>query len=396
VAEEPQQSEWEPNEAWAPVARAEATDAATAYAEARARCPVVRVEAVFGGFWAVLGHDELVEAALATETFSNVVPLFATRRPPLECDPPEHQFYRRMLNGCFARDKMKLLEPGIRRFAVEMLEPLLATGSADLAVEFTYPFPTRVLCLLLSLPDEDWRLIKEWTEAALHLGGQSAPGSSERIAAEERIRPYMLELIAARRERPGDDLVSALVGGDHELPSLDDETILGIVMMLFSAGHGTTTSAIGNLVLRLARDPVLQERLRRDPALLPAAIEESVRIDAPQQARPRVATQDADLAGRQIAKGDWVWLVFGAANLDERAFVRPAEFDLERSPNRHVGFGRGIHLCIGAPLARLEIRVFLEELLARTTGFELAGPVARLAAWPRLGVSSLPLRFATT
>jgi cytochrome P450 len=387
-----ERGEWSPNGAWAPLAADQTPSAAEAYAGPLERCPVARVEEVLGGFWAVFGHDELVAAALATDTFSNVVPLFRTRRPPLECDPPEHQFYRRMLNRFFARDRMALLEPGIRRFASEMLEPMLADGVADFA-RFTHPFPTRVLCLLLSLPDEDWTLINEWGAAVDRLGGQSAPGSEERIEAGERIRPYMLGLIAARRARPGDDVVSALVGGDPDLPPLDDEAILGIVMMLLSAGHNTTTSAIGNLVLRLARDAALQDRLRADPALLPAAIEESIRIDAPQQAMRRVATRDSELGGRRIAAGDWVWLVFGAANLDERAFACPAAFDVDRAPNRHLGFGRGIHLCIGAPLARLQVRVVLEELLARTARFEVAGPVTR-PDWPRLGVSRLPLRFS--
>lgn len=315
--------EWSPDDAWAPLAAGQTHDAVDAYAAPLAGCPVGRVDEVLGGFWAVCGHDEVVAAALATDTFSNVVPLFRTRRPPLECDPPEHQFYRRMLNRFFARDRMALLEPEIRRRAAELLEPLLADGAADFAARFAQSFPTRVLCLLPSLPDEDWRLINEWGEAVDRHGGQSAPGSGERIEAGEGIRPYMLELIAARRERPGDDRVSAIVGGDPELPPLDDDAVLGIVMLL-SAGHNTTTSALGNLVLRLARDSSLQRRLRAEPALLPAAIEESLRIDAPQQAMRRIATQETELGGRRISEGEWAWLVFGAANLDERAFERPA------------------------------------------------------------------------
>ncbi len=363
-------------------------DARSAYAAARGRCPVARVDEVLGGFWAVLGHDELVAAALATDTFSNVVPFFKTRRPPLECDPPEHRIYRRLLNPYFSRERVAAMEEPLRRDAAAMLDGLLAAGTGDFAVEFSHPFPTRALCLLLDLPSDDWRLINDWSLRVDEIGGQTPPGSPERIAVGEELRPYMTELIERRRREPGDDVVSCLVRGDPELPPLDDETLVGIVMMFISAGHNTTTSAIGNAVLRLARDEALQSSLRARPELLPGLVEEVVRLDAPQQAMRRIATRDTELGGRQIAAGDYVWLVFGSATLD----AGPAKLDPERSPNRHLGFGRGIHQCIGAPLARLEVLIAVDELLARTSSFSVAGPVAR-PAWPRLGVDRLPLLF---
>ena len=204
----------------------------------------------------------------------------------------------------------------------------------------------------------------------------------------------MTALIEERRRNPGDDVVSALVQGDPGLPPLDDEMVVGIVMMFISAGHNTTTSAIGNAVLRLARDGDLQARLRAMPGSIAAFAEEVVRVDAPQQAMRRIATTDTELAGRPVAAGDFVWLVFGSANLDPGAFDRAANLDPEGTPNRHVGFGRGIHQCIGAPLARLELRVALEELLARTAGqFAVDGHVVR-SAWPRLGVDRLPLSLS--
>jgi cytochrome P450 len=353
----------------------------------RSRCPVARVDEVLGGFWAVLGHDELVHAALDYGTFSNVVPFFYTLRPPLECDPPEHTVYRRLLNPYFERARLERLEAPLRGFASEMLDTLVATGVADFAREFSHPFPTRALCLLLALPDDDWRVINDWSKRVDEVGGQSPPGSPERLAVGEELRPYMTAMIDERRRNPGDDVVSALVRGDPELPPLDDELLVGIVMMFISAGHNTTTSAIGNSVLRLARDPALQARVRSQPELIPALVEEVVRLDTPQQAMRRVATADAELGGRRIAAGDYVWLVFGSANLE-----LGTELDLDRKPNRHVGFGRGIHMCIGAPLARLEVRIAIEELLARTSSFELAGDVVR-PAWPRLGVDRLPLRL---
>jgi cytochrome P450 len=274
-----------------------------------------------------------------------------------------------------------------------MLAPLVKAGGGDFAERFSHPFPTRALCLLLEVRDQEWRLINNWSRRVDEIGGQTPPGSAARVAVGEELRPWMTSLIETRRRDPGADVVSALVRGDPELPPLDDEMVVGIVMMFISAGHNTTTSAIGSAVLRLARDGELQSRLRASPQSIPPFVEEVVRVDAPQQAMRRIATTDTELGGRALAAGDYVWLVFGSANLDPGAFDRAAELDPARSPNRHVGFGRGIHQCIGAPLARLELRVALEELLASTSSFTVDGEVVR-TAWPRMGVEHLPLRLS--
>jgi cytochrome P450 len=202
----------------------------------------------------------------------------------------------------------------------------------------------------------------------------------------------MLKLVEDRRHHPRDDLVSGIIHGDPDLPPLADEAIVGMIMMLLSAGHNTTTSAIGNLVLRIVRDPQLEARLRAEPEMIPVAVEESVRIDAPQQAMRRVATRETEIAGQSISEGEFVWLVFGAANLDQDAIEDPTSFRLDRGSNRHQGFGRGIHLCLGAPLARMQVRVVIEELLSRCPSIQLVGDVTR-PAWPRMGVKSMPVRL---
>jgi cytochrome P450 len=168
--------------------------------------------------------------------------------------------------------------------------------------------------------------------------------------------------------------------------------VIGLVLLLVSAGHNTTTSGIGNLILRLARDPDLQAYLRQHPERIPDAVEETLRIDAPQQAMRRVAKRDTELGGRAIRAGEYVWMSFGSANVDARHWDEPGEFQIDRADKRHVGFGRGIHQCIGAPLARLEMRVVAEELLARTESFSIAGEVVR-RPWPRMGVKSMPLHM---
>ncbi|MBB2914054.1 cytochrome P450 [Streptosporangium becharense] len=384
-------TDWSPREEWGPVREDRVPGATGAYADARSRCPVARSD-VFGNAWVVLSRDLVNEVALDTRTFSNVLPLFGVRRPPLESDPPEHTRYRRWLNPYFGKERLDALEPRVRAVAGEMLAGLAAEGRADFAARFSHPFPTRVLCMLMDLPDEDWELINAWSQKVDRAGGQEAPGSAARSAVGAELEPYMAEIIARRRTAPGDDVISGLLQAETDGVPLPEEAVVGIVMLLISAGHNTTTGGIGSAVLRLARDPELQERLRADPSLIPAAVEEVLRLDAPQQAMRRVATREVVLGGRRIRAGEGVWPVFGAANLDPDALADAAEFRPDRRPNRHAAFGKGIHLCIGAPLARLQMRVVLEELLARTSSFKVAGQVER-PDWPRMGVDRLPLRL---
>jgi cytochrome P450 len=385
-------TEWSPKHAWQDVEADAVQTASDAYTSARQSCPVVRVPDGDGpGFWAILGHAEVVRVVGDPEAFSNVVPLYPTPRPPLESDPPEHTAYRRILAGHFSAGRTAALEPVVRDFAVQMLDPLLAAGEADFVPRFTNPLPTRVLCALLGIPDADWPLINDMAARLHRTGADRRDDVQARAGLGSELRGYTLDLIAARRGQPHDDLIGGLLVASVNGTPLTDDEVTGIVMMLISAGHNTTTSLLGNALLRLARDSAEQDRLRSDPAAIPAAVEEMLRIDAPQQAMPRVATRDVELAGCHLRAGDHVWPVFGAANLDPAAFDDPGTYQPDRRPNRHLAFGRGLHRCIGAPLAQLQGRVVLEEVLSRTSSFTLAGQISR-TNWPRLGVSSLPLR----
>lgn len=379
---------------WEAVETGSADTVDAVYGEARSACPVVRVSDGDGpGFWAVLGHDVLNEVVADTATFSNVVPLYPTRRPPLESDPPEHTAYRRLLAAHFSSGRTAMMEPRVREFAREMLRPLLNAGRADFARDLADPLPTRVLCHLLGIPDADWPLINDMAARLHRVGAERRDNADQRAELGAALRDYASRLIAARRHAaPRDDVIGALLAARIEDAPLTDATIAGIVMMLISAGHNTTTSLLGNAVLHLARNPGEQRRLRDAPAAIPAAIEELLRLEAPQQAMPRVATRDVELAGCPIRAGDHVWPVFGAANLDPGAFDEPGDYRPDRHPNRHLAFGRGLHRCIGAPLAQLQGRVVIEELLAATQAITLAGPVARFA-WPRMGVRVLPVRL---
>jgi cytochrome P450 len=386
-------TEWDPVAAWQPVAHDEVGSLCPVYGPVIEQCPVVHVDEIFGGFWGVLGYDELVQATLDPRTFSNEVPLLGVRRPPLECDPPEHTGYRRMMNRFFAPGEMDKIEPVVRAFAAEMLDELVTRGDVDFAEDFAYSFPTRVLCAFMRVPDQDWVLINDWSSSHDREGALLEPGHAARRAAAERIMPYLDRLVEQRRRDLGDDVISGLIGAQINARQLGNSEIISLVLLLVSAGHNTTTSGIGNLVLRLARDHELQQYLREHPDRIPDAVEENIRIDAPQQAMRRRARQDTVLAGRSIKAGEYVWMGFGAANVDERHWEDPGKFDIDRADKRHVGFGRGIHQCIGAPLARLEMRVVVEELFARTRSFEVAGEVTR-RAWPRMGVASMPVRLS--
>jgi cytochrome P450 len=387
-------SGWSLKRSWQSLETGSADTVDAVYGEARSACPVVRVSDGDGpGFWAVLGHDVLNEVVADTATFSNVVPLYPTRRPPLESDPPEHTAYRRLLAAHFSSGRTAMMEPKVREFAREMLRPLLNAGQADFARDLADPLPTRVLCHLLGIPDADWPLINDMAAALHRVGAERRDNANQRAELGAALRDYASRLIAARRHAaPRDDVIGALLAARIEDAPLTDATITGIVMMLISAGHNTTTSLLGNAVLHLARNPGEQQRLRDAPAAIPAAIEELLRLEAPQQAMPRVATRDVELAGCPIREGDHVWPVFGAANLDPGAFDEPGDYRPDRHPNRHLAFGRGLHRCIGAPLAQLQGRVVIEELLAATRAITLAGPVTRFA-WPRMGVRVLPVRL---
>jgi cytochrome P450 len=387
-------AEWDPVAAWQPVVDDEIGSVCPVYEPVINECPVVHVDQVMGGFWGVFGYGELVQAALDTKTFSNQVQLYGVRRPPLESDPPEHTGYRRMMNRFFAASEMEKIEPTIRAFTRQMLDELVAEGNADFAEKFAFPFPTRVLCAFMRIPDRDWVMINDWSSNIERVAGLLEPGHPKRRAAAEPILPYLDQLVDERRHNLGDDVVSGLIGAEINGRALDNAEIIALVLLLVSAGHNTTTSGIGNLVLRLARDQQLQTYLREHTDRIADAVEETIRIDAPQQAMRRRAVKDTVLAGQPIKAGEYVWMGFGAANVDERTWTDPGKFDIDRAnKRRHVGFGRGIHQCIGAPLARLEMRIVTEELFARTGSFEVSGEVTR-RAWPRMGVASMPLHFA--
>lgn len=386
-----------PAEDWDPQASEVRRDPHAAYAELRQRCPVAHSHR-WGGFWTLTRYEDIVNVTVDPQTFinsvQNVVPAVGFgKRIPLHADPPAHTHYRRILTPPFRRERAAALEPTVRRLVVSLLEPLIARDRGDVVKEFTYFLPVRVLCAFLHIPQADAADLKERSERyadALHRGDyETLKQESDALYAHAR------RVVAARKEAPLDpeeDVTSALLAAEIDGEPLDEALIVGCVRQLLVAGHLTLTLSIASAVLHLARDQDLQQRLRREPARIADAVEEFLRLYPPNRAFARTATRPVEIRGQTIEVDEPIALLWPAANRDPDVFDSPDEFDLDRSPNRHLSFGHGTHKCLGAPLARLEMRVALEELLARTETFELDGPIT-YADWPEFGPRKLPIRL---
>jgi cytochrome P450 len=363
------------------------------WARLREACPVAR--GARWDFWALTRYDDIVAASSRPGTFTSsqgiVVPPnpVSGRRAPLHFDPPEHARYRRPLNAMLRDDRIAARAPRIRELAVEHVQPFVERGGGELMFEVASPFVGLVFTEFLNIPralaDELNAMGERFETAQAHFDVETAERENQALYAVCR------RLVAERKESPLDperDAVSALLAARVEGEPLDEEFIAGSLRQLLIAAHVAPTALIGSAVLHLARDPELQDELRADPSRLP--IEEFLRLYAPNQGFARTATEDVELRGRTIRAGERVALVLPAANRDPELFDDPENFDPQREPNPHLAFGHGPHKCPGATAGRLEVRTLLEELLARTSRFELAGEPTMLG-WPVFGPELLPV-----
>jgi cytochrome P450 len=288
---------------------------------------------------------------------------------------------------------MKELEVQVRADAKRLLDPLLAAGGGDAARQFARPLPPRALLTLLGQPVDDWAQVKSWSEDAYLQGAADDEARRRFEAANDGLWAYSRAVVEDRQRSPRDrdlDLVSALLATRADDEPLDPDLIAGVVRLLLAAGHDSTTSAMGIVLHYLARTPADQSRLRAEPDLIPTAVEEMLRFETPVFSMPRVVAEDVDLHGRHLQAGDRVMLYFASGNRDEQAFPDPDRCIVDRRPNQHLAFGYGIHRCVGAPLARLELRVALDVWLKHTREFGLSGEVT-FEAWHRFGPRSLPV-----
>jgi len=367
------------------------------YTEMRQRCPVARSQQ-WGGFWALTRHAD-VSAVLTDARFTtsvqNVVPKFAFtgRRPPLHLDPPEHTAYREVINRFFTRSKMARLEPLVRRDTVALLQPLIEAGETDIALDFAHRIPAYVFAEFFNLPRELAMTIREVTKIYV----AAIMDVDNEVVKQYSLRLYDIarSVIAQREADPMDpelDLTTALLAARPGGQPLPPEMVLGCVRQLLVTGMVAPAVFIGTMFAHLAGDPALHRQLRADPALIPAALEEYLRLYTPYRGMSRTPKEAVEIGGQRIEVDEPVALVYASANRDEAVFPDGDRFILNR-PNigQHIAFGRGIHQCAGIPLARLMLGVALQEFVQRAEWCELAGPV-KMARWAEWGTTSVPLR----
>jgi cytochrome P450 len=361
----------------------------------RDECPVA-YSAEFGGFYSLTRYADVCRAALEHQTFESgqqfvrIPSLFTI---PGSLNPPQHTVFRRMLNQYFSSARMQAFAPQITDCANELLDPLLARGYGDLVGEFCQPLAARGLAVLMNLGEQAYRDMLDNFDRFDALGWE--PQAVNELLVKV-LRDHIARLVAARREQPMDpevDLLSGAMTMEVDGAPLDDEQVIAIGVGMIGAGHSTTADALSSTVFRLATDPYLQSQLRAAPELVESAVEEFVRLDAPVTERSRRAVSDVEVAGRTIPAGSLVTLNLGAANLDPEQFEHPEACIVDRSPNRHIGFGHGVHKCVGAPLARMEMKIAIRQLLACTEGFVLNGAPENSPGLILKGLARVPIRF---
>ncbi|WP_106400893.1 cytochrome P450 [Actinocorallia populi] len=354
------------------------------------------------GFWAVTSHELVHEASRRPDVFSSYlggVQLFnadeltlaGLRLMMLFMDPPEHSRLRKIISPTFSPRAVDALRASIRRHAREIADGLAGAGSVDLVTTVSKELPTRVLADLLGMPEADRHLIVEWSDAMIgfedaELAGDPAAAVATFAAALE----YGRQVAADRRARPGDDIMSAVANAEIDGERLTDDDFCMFWILLVIAGNETTRNSLSGAVIAL-QEHGLWEGLARDGGLTMTGVDELVRHVSPVMQFRRTATRDTELGGQAVRAGDKVVLWYTAANRDPKVFAGPHGLDLSRDPNPHLAFGTGPHFCLGTRLAKLEITVMLDELLARYPRLRLDGEVGRITSSFIAGVDRLPV-----
>jgi cytochrome P450 len=358
-----------------------------------------------GGFWCVLKHADIVEVSLDPQRFTSTRGVQIgmngqeerpTGVPPtiLEMDPPEHNRYRKLVIRAFTPGATAALETMVRAIARECLEAVEPGEVVDLVDALAVPLPMYVIAEMLGVPRGDRADFKRWSDAMIEAGGGGRSPATDASLGEMLL--YFQRVLAERRKAPKDDLVSTLARAEIDGEKLADPEILMFCVTLLAAGNETTRNLISGGSLLLMRNPDQKRKLLAERALLPNAVEEMLRWWTPVHTFTRTATRSTEMRGKRISEGDVVLLLYASANRDEEVWGEDADrFEIGRDHRRrrHLAFGFGEHLCLGAPLARMEARVMFEELLARFPDFELAGEPERLHSRLMHGVERLPVVF---
>ena len=381
------------------------------FARLRAAAPVHRNPGGDDAFWSLLRHEDVSAVNRDSRRFSSErrrILMFEQTslegpddpRMMIEIDPPRHTRYRRLVNRGFTPRMVATLEPRMREIARSATLAALRERRFDFATQLANRLPVQVICELTGVPASDHGYVEELSDRIQAGAARGATGAG--IATDEiaELCAYANHFADARRDelargRAADDILTTLLSADVDGQALSREEFGLFFLLLAVAGNETTRSALSGGALAFARHPEQWARLRARPELLPGAIEEILRWTTPILYMARTATCDVELRGEKIREGERVVLWYASANFDEAVFDDPLRFDVTRTPNEHVAFGAGgPHFCLGANLARLELRVMLGELLPRVAEFRLAGPVVHAGSNFSNGIFSLPLEIA--
>jgi cytochrome P450 len=354
-----------------------------------------------GGFWSLLKYDDVRWVSAHPELFSSVHGItipepgqdMTQEGSLIFTDPPRHRQLRKLISSGFTPRHVTVLEPEVRKIVAEILGGIPEGEEIEFAETVAAPLPTRIIADLIGAPTEDWERFRAWSDAAV--GAADPEVELEAVEAMAELHEYFEALIADRRSEGRQDIISELIEAEVDGERLDDDDLYRFCWLLLIAGNETTRNLIALGTNALIDHPEQLQLLRDDPSLIPGAIEEMLRWTTPVTHMARTATEDVTIRGVTIREGQTVVMLYGSANRDEEVFGDDAEeFRVDRSPNPHLAFGFGEHLCLGASLARLEARILFEELLARYPTIERVGPVVRMRATMVPGVKQLPVRLS--
>ena len=407
-----------------PKAHADPARLDAAFAWLRQNEPVARAELPgFYPFWIVTRHADILEVSKDNTLFpygnypANLAPVEAVERGrvaraagrPLvytlaQMDEPDHMKYRVLTQAWFMPQNVRKLEGRIRELAREAVDRMVALdGQCDFVEEVALHFPLRVIMEILGVPrEEEPRMLKLTqqlfgsTDPDLNRSGKAETPEARMATVQEALMEffaYFRTLTADRRANPREDVASTIANAKIDGQPISDIDALSYYLIVATAGHDTTSSSTAGAMWALAERPAVLAKLKADPALIPGLVDESVRWTTPVRHFMRSAAADTTLGGQAIAKGDWLMLCYPSGNRDEAVFEDPNEFRVDRSPNRHLAFGYGAHLCLGQHLAKMEMRILWEELLPRLKSVELAGEAKLSEANFVNGPKTLPIRY---
>lgn len=350
------------------------------------------------GFWALSRYDDVIAGLHDWETYTSTEGITLEPKSPLPMmitmDPPDHTKMRRLISRVFTPRRVAEMEPHVRALANQYIDRFADRGEADLISDYSALLPMDVISQMLDVPPDDQAMLREWTDLMLHREPGQPDVPPEGQEAGYKVFDYFLADVKRKRAQPGDDLLSGLLDADVEGGQLDDIDVVGFAFLLIIAGNETTTKLLGNSLYWLTRFPSEKQKLLDDSGLIPDAVEETLRYEGSTQLMARTATRDVALHGEVISEGSRVLLLLGSANRDERFWDDADRFDVSREKLSHLAFGHGIHVCLGAALARLEMKVSLEEIHRRLPAYEIDHDACeRIHSGNVRGYSRMPMTF---